>query len=341
MRAWTPSGRRLGLLPFLGRGEAVLDDAVDDPVPPRDGAIGMPERIVVARRLRQRGEIGRVRQGELAQRLVPIGLGGGGDTVGARAEIDLVQIELEDLLLGEGALDADGEDGFLQLALDILVVRQQEVLGHLLGDGRGADHAAARLHRAQIGDDGADDALNVEAAMLVEILVLGRDESLDDALGNGGDGHVDAPLARELGDEPAVIGVDARHHRRLVFGEHLVVRQFLGHFPQHEGGGAGHSDEHDHAGGEHEAEKAKQKSAATAAPLLRRLDWCRNIHCFYPSRPRISAREAPAPTLTKNMATTSWSRAESGLRRTLPGLIVKIRTGCGQYAWRNSRRWPR
>ncbi len=136
---------------------------------------------------------------------------------------------------------------------------EQEVLGHLLGDGRGADHAPSRLHGAQIGDDGAQDALNVEAAMLIEILVLGRDEGLDHAVGNGGDRHVDAPLARELGDQPAVIGVDAGHHRRLVFGEHLVVRQFARHLPQDEGRGAGDGDEDDHAGGEHEAEEAQEE----------------------------------------------------------------------------------
>ena len=275
----------------------------------------MLERIVVARRLGQRGEIRGLGQRELVQRLVPIGLGRGGNAVGPAAEIDLIQIELEDLLLGEGPLDADGEDRLLELALDVLIPRQQEVLGHLLGDGRSADHVrSAGLQRAQIGDDGAEDALNVEAAVLIEVLVLGRDEGVDDALGNGGDRHVDAPLARVLGDQPAVIGVDARHHRRLVLGEHLVVRQFLGDFPQHEGGRAGHGDEQNHAGGEHEAEKAQKEPAATTAPpLLRRLDWCCDIHGFRPSRPRFQPRGAPEPTLTKNMATKRWSRPHFGL----------------------------
>ncbi len=279
--------RGLRLLAFIGGGEAILDDAVDDPVAARDGAIGEFERIVVARRLGQRGEIGAVSKREFAQRLVPIGLRRSSDAVGARAEIDLVHIEFEDLLLGEGAFDANGKDRLLQLALNRLVARQEEVLGHLLGDGRGADDAPPRLHIAHIGDDGADDALNIEAAMLIEILVLGRDEGLDDALGNGRDGHVDASLAGELGNQGAVIGVDAGHHRRLVFGEHFVVRQLLRNLPQHEGGSAGDGDERNHAGGEHEAEEAQEKSAATAAPpLLRRLDWSRNVHGSAPSRPR-------------------------------------------------------
>ena len=69
--------------------------------------------------------------------------------------------------------------------------------------------------------------------MLVEILVLGGDEGVHDAVGNGGEGHIDAPLAGKLGDQVAVIGVDAGHDRRLVFGEHFVVRKILRYFPQH------------------------------------------------------------------------------------------------------------
>jgi hypothetical protein len=99
---------------------------------------------------------------------------------------------------------------------------------------------------------------------------------------------------KELGDQRAVIGVDAGHHRRLVFGEHLVVRQFARHFPQHEGRGAGHGDEYDHAGGEHKTEEAQEKTAASATPpALRRLDWSRNVHGL--TRPDPGFRTAGYP----------------------------------------------
>ena len=170
---------RLGLCLFgvLFGDKAVLDHAVDHPVAAGDGALRKAERIIVTRRLGQRGEIGAVGDRQLVQRLVPIGLRRGGNAIGAATEINLVQIKLEDLLLGEGALDADGEDNLLQLALHGLVARQKEVLGDLLGDGRGTDFVAART--ADIGDDGAQDALNVEAAMLIEVLVLGGDEGVN------------------------------------------------------------------------------------------------------------------------------------------------------------------
>src|SRR6185312_8952817 len=255
---------RLGPLAFIAGGKAVLNDAVDDPIAPCDGAVREFERVVVAGRLGQGGEIGAISKRKLGQSFVPISLGRGSYPVGAGAEIDLVQVKLEGL-----------------------VAREEEVLGHLLSDGRGADHAPSGLHRAQIGDDGPQDTLNVQAAMLIEILVLGGHEGLDDTLGNGGDRHVDAALARELGDERAVIGVNAGHHRGLVFGQHFVVRQLTRYLPQHEGCSARDGDEQNHARSEHETQKTQEKAAATPAPpLLRRLDWSRNVHGSDPSRSR-------------------------------------------------------
>ena len=61
--------------------------------------------------------------------------------------------------------------------------------------------------------------------MLVEILVLGRDERGLDAVGDRLDRQVEAPLVGILGDQLAIGGMNAGHHRRLVFGEHVVIRQ--------------------------------------------------------------------------------------------------------------------
>ncbi len=69
--------------------------------------------------------------------------------------------------------------------------------------------------------------VHVEAAVLVEALVLGRKERSDDALRNRVDRHEDAPLARIFRDQRAVMRMDAGHDRRLVLGEALVVRQVL------------------------------------------------------------------------------------------------------------------
>ena len=77
----------------------------------------MAERIVVLRRLRERGEIGRLGDRELVHRLVEVVERRCRDAVGAKAEIDLVQVKLEDLVLRVGLLDAEREQRLLHLAV--------------------------------------------------------------------------------------------------------------------------------------------------------------------------------------------------------------------------------
>ena len=97
--------RGVGLI--LGDGVG-FDHAVDDPVAAVAGGVGSVERVVVAGGFGQRAEHGGLADGELVKRFVEIGLCGGGDAEGALPEVDLVQVELEDALFGQGVLDAQG-----------------------------------------------------------------------------------------------------------------------------------------------------------------------------------------------------------------------------------------
>ena len=78
------------------------------------------------------------------------------------------------------------------LALDRHFVGEQEVLRHLLGDGRGAGRAALLAERAQVHHRRARDTDDVDAGVLIEILVLGRQERLHHALGDRAHRHEDA-----------------------------------------------------------------------------------------------------------------------------------------------------
>ena len=80
-------------------------------------------------------------------------LRGGLEAVHAAAQVDLVAVEREDLLLGEGALDLDGEVGFLDLAQGGAIGGKEQVAGQLHGQGGGALGAAVG---AQIVDQRAD-----------------------------------------------------------------------------------------------------------------------------------------------------------------------------------------
>jgi hypothetical protein len=135
--------------------------------------------------------------------------------IGADAEIDFIEVEFEDLLLGEGGLDLHRQQSFLDLARPRQLVRQQEVLGDLLSDGGGALRPAAAAVVLDIGEERARDPREVDPAVLVEVLVLGRDEGVDDELGHRLDRDIETPLARIFGQQRAVSSVHAGHHRRL------------------------------------------------------------------------------------------------------------------------------
>ena len=140
----------LGRLRLGGGDVAVLDHAMEHVVAPGVGVLLVAHDVVAVRRLGQRREIGDLRQRQLVERPVEVVEGGLGHAVVARAEIDLVQIELEDALLGVGLLDAEGEDGLADLARERRLVGQQEVLGDLLGQARRALGPLARV--GDVGD---------------------------------------------------------------------------------------------------------------------------------------------------------------------------------------------
>ena len=210
----------------LGRGDLViLGKAVQHIVAPRPGDVGEFEGIEVVRRLGQGRQERRLGDGELIERLVEIGLRRGGDAIGTLPEIDLVQVQLEDALLAQRLLDADRQDRFLHLARHRHLVVQQHVLGHLLGDGGGADRPAPLVHMCDVEDRGADDGQRIDAVMDVEILVLGRDEGLAHDRRDGRDRHKEAPFDGEFRQQPAVIGEHPAHDRRLVVAQAVHVRQ--------------------------------------------------------------------------------------------------------------------
>jgi hypothetical protein len=94
----------------------------------------------------------------------------------ALTEVDLVQVLGEDLVLRPLALEVVCDRGLAELLQDRpVVLRRERVLDELLGDRRGA-----LLGRA--GEDvlveRPADPLEVDAAMVVEALVLDRDHGL-------------------------------------------------------------------------------------------------------------------------------------------------------------------
>ncbi len=139
----------------------------------RGGSIG--NRVRVRRCLGQARDHRDLRDRELVEGGPVIDLRRGTDAVCALAEENLVQIEFENLVLAEFALDFDGQDDFLQLSLVGLLARQEEVARKLHRD-RAA--TLALFLRTRDFDGRAHDGHPVDSRVFIEAVVLGGDESL-------------------------------------------------------------------------------------------------------------------------------------------------------------------
>ena len=127
--------------------------------------------------------------------------------------------------LRELRLEPEREDQLLQLALVAPLGREQQRLHDLLGD------RAAALHDAMVLDRLATSARTmlerVDAAVAVEVGVLGGEEGVAHVRRDAVERHEVAPLDVELADQRAVVGEDAGRDRRLVAQE-LVDRRQVG-----------------------------------------------------------------------------------------------------------------
>src|SRR6185437_5970308 len=86
---------------FIGIGafdEACLRHPIEYPVATLDRPFALTERVIIVWSLGQRRKIGRLRNRKLVHRLVKVNERCSCDTVGTEAEIDLVQVELENLV---------------------------------------------------------------------------------------------------------------------------------------------------------------------------------------------------------------------------------------------------
>jgi hypothetical protein len=127
-----------------------------------------------------------VMQVELGGSLGEVVLGRGLDAIGAVTEVRQVQVLLEDLVLGELLFDGHRVAQLGDLALVGLGGRSLHLLGglclldqtqlhELLGDARTTlGHAAVAL----VADQRAQGPLRVQCAVLIEAVVLDRDDRL-------------------------------------------------------------------------------------------------------------------------------------------------------------------
>ena len=190
--------------------EAVPVEARDDAVARRGGGLGEAVRPARLRCLRQGNEQRALGGGKPLRLLAEIGEGGRTGALDVAAIGCERQIEAEDLLLGEAALDLQCTDHFRQLVGEAALRARLQQACHLHGERRSAGDDAA------VGGGlpcGAQQRLRVHAAVREEALVLIGDEHGEEARVNLVRGDGQAPVAVP-GDEGAQqLAVPVSHQR--------------------------------------------------------------------------------------------------------------------------------
>ncbi len=173
-------------------------------------------------RLGQCGQDGHLVQVEFVQVATEIDRGRGGDAICALPEIDLVQVQFEDLVLGQLPFDLQREEDFADLALIGALPGQKEVAGKLHGDGAAALGALAGAEQV---DAGAQQTHRIHAAVPVETFVFRRHKGLQEALGHLGYGYGFAPLFCEFADQAAVMGIHLKGCLQTDFAQSVHRRK--------------------------------------------------------------------------------------------------------------------
>ncbi len=197
---------------------------LDHRVAARNGALRIASRIVALGPLRQRGQCGGFREVELARRFAEILLRGRLHAVRTVAEVDLIQVELENSVLGILPLDLAGDFGLFELAHECLLPSDrlgEEVAGQLHRDRR---EPLRVLPRDDVARRCAEHPRPVDPVVRKEPLVLGDDERVADGHRDLAECQQRPPLESELSQEAAIGGIQLRRLPRLIRVEDIDCR---------------------------------------------------------------------------------------------------------------------
>ena len=215
---WRSISQRLAARGFvlLGADEAVLEHPVDDVELALRRALGVGDRVVGRRRLGQAREHRGFGNGHVFQRLAEIDFARRREPVGALAEVNLIHVDLENLLLLQLVFDLQCEQHLVDLARQRLLGREIEIARNLHRDRRCA-LAAVRL--AEVRKARTDDALVVDAAVLIKARIFDREHGVLHDFRNLRDGNIVASLFAELTDQHTVGREDAHRQLRSIVRE--------------------------------------------------------------------------------------------------------------------------
>ncbi len=155
---------------------------------------------------------GHFSDGQLVQSLAEIHLRRGANPVGALAEEDLVDVQRENLFLGELGLHQERNVDFAHFSLHIAPRRQKHVAGDLHGDRARPLADAAGF---EVGHRRPQNPLPINAMVTEEAIILGGQKRLDELLGELFVADRDPALLTDGSEQLPVPGVNPQGNLQL------------------------------------------------------------------------------------------------------------------------------
>ena len=188
----------------------------------RGGAVQRVKRVKGRRRFRQTGNHRHFTEAQLVGWLTEVNLRRRPHAVGAVAEVDLVQIQLENFIFAQQLLDANSQERFLNFTHQRLFRAEEEVTRQLLSNGTGPLRGVA-VHQRDAGR--TEDTNRVNPMVLVEAAIFGGNECLHHLRRDLAKGHRNTAFFAVLCDELAVCAIDLHGHLQAHVSERSDVWQ--------------------------------------------------------------------------------------------------------------------
>ena len=204
-------------------------------IAPLLGELRMMQRVEAVGRAYHPGDRRHLADRQIARFLGEVELGGLPHAVdsllAALPEVDVVDVVFQDLVLGILALGDIRHQDLLDLAPPVALAGQEKILHQLLGQGRAA---LAHAMRGEVHPGGFDDTDQVDAVMLVEAMVLGGEDRVDQRGRNLRKRYQAALLPATLENSAYQLRLELGREQRLAIErvahrEHRVARP-QGHF---------------------------------------------------------------------------------------------------------------
>ena len=184
--------------------------------------IQVPPRVIVIGIIGGAGQDRAFPQGQFPKVFTEVTLGSHLHAVVILPQVDRVQIALQDLILGIPVFQLQRQVSLLDFPLVALFRRKQRVFDQLLGDCG----TALCPGRSQVGNKGADDTLQVYAAVGIETRILHRDERVAQPLWHGAQGNQHAVFRAFVFGNQIIIGIIDKGCLRLaVQGNQIQFRR--------------------------------------------------------------------------------------------------------------------